>query len=47
MVHPTPQGQGGRWGWELSAGKDMMMQYSPSARVSWIAMDWSMLGPAE
>lgn len=22
------------------------MQYSPSAKVSWIATDWSMLGPA-
>lgn len=25
----------------------MMTQYSPSASVSWIATDWSMLAPAE
>lgn len=44
----TSPGQAGRpWGWELSAGKDMMMQYSPSASVSWMATDWSMLVPVE
>lgn len=38
-----PKARTGTRGWQLRAGKDMMMQYSPSARVSWIATDWSML----
>lgn len=47
--HSNSQAQAGRpWGWELqAAGKDMMTQYSPSARVSWMATDWSMPAPAE
>lgn len=46
VSHSTSQGQGRACAWELLIRKDMMMQYSPSARVSWMATDWSMLSHA-